>query len=204
MATIATPWEFIPESHTYVAGGRVVPSVTQVLDAVGLISYDHIPQAILDHKADVGTAAHAACHFLDEGELDWQTVDPEVEPYVRAWELFRNQTDFAHELVEHRGISEVDGMQFGFTLDRTGTFRGKPVLIEIKCTSNVELSWGPQTAAYAMAQAKLDGQRRFRMATHLKPNGTYALIPFSQVGDFQIFKAALAIETWKRRMHGHH
>jgi hypothetical protein len=197
----AAAFEFIEETHTYICEGRIVPSVTQVLDACGLVCYDHIPKAILDHKAEIGQAAHAACHYLDEGELEWESLDPEVEPYVRAWQKFRSEAPFQHELVEHRGIAQADGMTFGFTLDRTGTFDGRPVLLEIKCTANVEISWGPQTAAYELAQCKRDGIRRARIAVHLKPNETYSLLRFSEVQDYQIFKAALAIETWRKNKH---
>src|SRR5215471_902905 len=101
--------------HTYICEGRIVPSVTQVLNACGLVCYEGIPQAILDHKADIGRAAHAACHYLDEGELEWESLDPEVEPYVRAWQKFRGEAPFRHELVEHRGIAQADGMTFGYT-----------------------------------------------------------------------------------------
>ena len=50
---MATAFQFVPETHTYLLAGRVVPSVTQILERAGLVCYDHIPKAILDHKAEV-------------------------------------------------------------------------------------------------------------------------------------------------------
>lgn len=198
---MSTAFQFISETHQYIVGEagaeRVVPSVTQILNGVGLVNYDHVPRSILDHKAEVGTAAHAACWFADIDDLNWDTLDLEVEPYVRAWLKFRNETDFIPELIEHRGIASVGGLQYGYTLDRTGLFQGKPTLIEIKCTANVEVSWAPQTAAYEMARRADGDVARYRMAVHLRPNGNYGLVPFRDVSDYAIFKAALAVESWK-------
>lgn len=194
---MATEFTFVSEGHQYFnARGVRVLSVTQILNNVGLVNYDGIPQETLDHKAAIGTAAHAACHYFDESDLDMETLDPEVLPYVQAWERFRSETDFVPELIEHRGIATIDGIEYGFTLDRIGQFNGHPTLIEIKCTAGVEVSWGSQCAAYALAM-KAEYPKLFRLAVHLKPNATYSLVPLNDIRDYQIFRSALAIETYK-------
>lgn len=195
---MATDFIFVPETHAYLLDGKQVPSVTQVLNTVGMVCYEHIPKEVLDHKAQIGTAAHAACHYLDEGDLDASTLDAEVEPYVAAWQRFRRETDFMPELIEHRGVAKVDGMQYGYTLDRAGVLRGRACLIEIKCTAGVEMSWGPQLAAYEMALREQDHKTRQRVVVHLRPNRTYQLIPYSSVMDYQVFKWALGIVHWER------
>ena len=48
----------------------------------------------------------------------------------------------APEFIEYRGVSEVDGMKYGWTLDRTGLLFKRRSLCELKCTANVEPSWG--------------------------------------------------------------
>src|SRR5882672_9840353 len=167
-------FQFVPEEHAYIVNNVRVPSVTQILEAVGLVDYSHIPDSILDRKAEIGTAAHAACHYYDESDLNLETVADEVSPDVSAWMKFRAETGFKPELIEHRGIANVDGMEYGFTLDRIGMFRGRPHLIEIKCTAAVEIGWGPQTAAYEMAMRPTSKMALPRMAVHLKPNGNYS------------------------------
>ena len=197
MATACATFRFDEQTHSYFNGrGERVPSVTQILNAVGLVNYDGIPSAVLDHKAEIGKAAHSAAWFHDEGDLDWETLDPEVEPYVRGWEKFRNETNFSPELIEYRGIATVNCYEYGFTLDRIGKFNGHQTLLEIKCTANVEMSWGAQTAAYCMAMRDRY-PTLFRMAVHLRPNGTYSLVPLAGVNDYLIFQAALAIESYK-------
>ena len=65
---MSTQFTFVPEEHAYIQEGVQIPSVTQILNAVGLVDYSQIPEAILDHKAEIGTAAHAAAHYFDEGD----------------------------------------------------------------------------------------------------------------------------------------
>lgn len=201
----APQFEFIPEGHLYVAAGRVVPSVTQILNLVGIVDYSGIPSGVLIRKGEIGTAAHSATHYYDEGDLDLNSVGEESMPYVTAWMKFRSDTNFQPEFIEHRGIGEVDGMQYGFTLDRIGMFRGRRHLIDIKCTAAVEMSWGPQTAAYDLAMRPTTNAALPRLAVHLKPNGTYSLVELGDTKDYQIFKWALGLVHWmqlKGRQHG--
>jgi len=175
-----------------------VHSVTQILQGVGLVDYSSIPESILNHKADIGTAAHAAAHYYDEGDLNWATVHPEVEPYVRAWVSFRVNSDFQPRLIEQRGIATLRGMRYGYTLDREGILNGKDTLLEIKCTAGIEISWGPQLAAYEIALRQEGVSARKRVVVHLHKDGTFALIPYSDVNDYKVFEWALGVESWKR------
>jgi hypothetical protein len=193
---MSATFQFVPEEHAYIQNGIRVPSVTQILELVGIVDYSHIPDSILDRKAEIGTAAHAAAHYYDEGDLDLNSVGEEASPYVTAWMKFRAETNFKPDLIEYRGIANVDGMEYGYTLDRVGTFQGRPHLLEIKCTAAVEISWGPQTAAYELALRPTTKQALRRMAVHLKPNGNYSLIELGDTKDYQIFKWALGLVHW--------
>jgi hypothetical protein len=195
---MSTNFQFVPETHSYLQDGREIRSVTQILNDVGLVDYSHIPESVLDHKAEIGTAAHAAAHYFDEGDLDWNTVDSEVIPYLSAWTKFREEAEFSPRLIEQRGIATLRGMRYGYTLDREGTLNGKDTLLEIKCTAGVEISWGPQMAAYELALRAQDGRARQRVAVHLQKDGRYVLIPFNEVADYKVFEWALGIESWKR------
>jgi hypothetical protein len=194
---------FDPDEHAYYDEKmQRVPGTTSLLEAAGMVCYDGIPDAVLNRKAEIGTAAHAASFYYDEGDLDESTVDPVVLGYVNAWKRFRRESDFEPEFIEYRGVSEVDGMKYGWTLDRTGLLFKRRSLLELKCTANVEPSWGPQTSAYEMAVRRIGngaGPFRRRIAVWLKPNGTYRLISYSEVQDFQIFKLALSCHYMPRR-----
>jgi hypothetical protein len=191
-------FQFVAERHEYLQNGQRIPSVTQILEAVGLVDYSRIPDTILEHKAEIGTAAHAACHYYDEQDLVLESVAAEVLPYVRAWEAFRRESAFVPRLIEQRGVALLNGMKYGYTLDREGHWQGRDVLLEIKCTAGVELSWGPQLAAYETALRQIDGLRRQRIVVHLRPTGKYTLLTFDQIADYRVFEWALGLETWRR------
>lgn len=195
---MSATFQFVQDGHQYLQDGVRVPSVTQILQAAGLVDYSHIPESVLDHKAEIGTAAHAAAHFLDEGDLNWATVDGEVEPYVRGWEKFLGETGFVPRMIEQRGIATLRGMRFGYTLDREGILNGRDTLIELKCTAGIEVSWGPQTAAYETALRLQDGKARPRIVVHLHKDASYSLIPLNDLDDYKVFEWALGIESWKR------
>ena len=72
--------EFDAETHTYTRNGVKLPSVTQVLKAV-LPS----PYAIGEWYLTRGTATHYACELIDQGKLDWASVDEEILPRVKAY-----------------------------------------------------------------------------------------------------------------------
>ena len=190
---------FSEEQHEYRnAAGRVVLSVTQVLQGSGLVDYSGIDEDVLARKAEIGTAAHAAAHYLDEGDLDWSTVAPEVVGYVKAWERCKAETGLECTLIERQGIHVLNGMEYGYKLDRSVYFSSAEWLGELKCTANEEISWGPQTAAYELAARYLDGKVRKRVVFHLRKNGTYRLIPLNDAKDYQVFSMALFLEHWKQ------
>jgi hypothetical protein len=198
------PWEkipggyFDPMNHAYYDEDMIrVPGTTSLLEAAGLVCYQHIPAAILAHKAEIGTAAHAAAHYYDEGDLNESTVDDEVRPYVLregGWTTFRKETDFKPRLLEFRMIATIEGMKVGGTLDRTGPLARHETLLEIKCTANKEASWAPQTAMYEMILRQLEQRKSAfyrRVVVWLRPTGRYKLIPFEEIQDYQIAKLAL-------------
>jgi hypothetical protein len=94
---------FDPVAHKYrLPDGRLVPSVTQILGAVGVaVDFDllaglsHRVEQAIDLKRDVGRALHADAHSYDDDDLDWATVDPRVRPYLQAWATFRENTGLA-------------------------------------------------------------------------------------------------------------
>ena len=61
---------FDPDSHLYRVDGIIVPSVTQVLEDVGIVDYSRLPGSTREMALRRGSAVHAACHYDDEGDLD--------------------------------------------------------------------------------------------------------------------------------------
>ena len=200
---MATTVQFDPAIHRYTVDGREVPSVSQILRTAGLVGYDGIPEPILRRAAERGTAVHLACRYLDDDDLDPDSLDPELQPYVAAWHRFRMNT---HELEitqsEQMYVGELGGLQFGMTLDRLAKFGRQKTIIDIKCTSRIERHHAVQLAGYACglepsgSPAKRLGLYR-RLVVQLRKDATYALHDCDDPQDGEIFAAALRIAWWK-------
>ena len=184
---------FDQTTHTYTdeAGVRL-PSVTQILKGAGLVDYSMYAGA--EYAAARGTAVHIACQYWDEGDLDYDQLDPELIGYVDAWVRFREDSGFIPELIEHR-IS-CESPRYAGMLDRYGRVNSAEWLVDIK-TGTPHPATAIQTAAYAEALGKL-GQCK-RRAVYLRNNGMYSLEAHnSDVRDWGVFRAAYTTYQWKQ------
>lgn len=192
---------FRAEGHIYELNGRVVPSVTQTLTLAGLDDVSRIPARNLARAAAIGTAVHQACEFLDQDDLDLDSLDPLTVGYVLGYQRFKQETGFSPVTIERRGVAvdpEASGLAYGFCFDRIGILQdgqdqGREVLIDIKTASRKSASWAIQTAAYAEA-VEFEGER---YAVHVAKDGSYKLIPHQDAADFDTWHAALHLAHWK-------
>ena len=195
---------FDAPTHTYRWNGVVVPSVTQVLEDVGIIDYSYIPWGTREMALERGRFVHEATHLDDLGDLDEGALDEELLPYLMAWRRFRLDSGIVLDKVEERGYHP----QFGYagTLDRTGTVQGScgwgaavEVLLDIK-TSQAPAWARYQTAAYAAFYP--DPRRYRRMAVELHKDETYKIFEYDGKDwqkDFGVFCAALTTYKVKRQ-----
>lgn len=183
--------QFDPERHEYRVGGARWPSVTQVLDP--LLELDGIPRHLLEAAARFGTHVHQACHLLNQGVLDESSLDDALRPYVDAWKKFladAKATVVASELrVAHLQL------RYAGTLDAIVMWRGRRCLIDIKTSTQIPRTVGPQTAAYAQAL----GKKLYRYCVQLKADATYRTVPLRDPADWSIFLSALNIHHWRNK-----
>lgn len=175
MTTAAIPGlTFDPEPHIYRFDGEVIPSVTQLLEP--LISYAGVPGAILQHAAERGTAVHLATEYWDDGDLDEDSIDPEVLPYVQAWQRFRGESGFVVERSEMRLYSVRH--RYAGTVDCIGILGGRRVMVEKKTTALLHPATALQVVAYLKAHNEtVPAGHRIREAysVWLRRDGTYRL-----------------------------
>lgn len=132
--------EFIPETHTYLVDGVIVPSVTQIIRKVSGADYSAVPGAILNAKADYGTAVH-----------EWLQAYFEGNKLPKISELMKISTDQVPELLKNHKIQSKYTEQVVHYGDRmVGTFDmlanvdGKEALIDHKTTAKYDsdyLEW---------------------------------------------------------------
>ena len=71
---------FDEPSHTYTYDGTVVPSVTQVLTILN--DFSKVPWQVLQAAQERGRLVHKAGEYLLRGELDWSSIDSEIQSYL--------------------------------------------------------------------------------------------------------------------------
>lgn len=214
------PHDFDEEEHIFtnaVTKERIL-SVTQVLDSVDIVDYSGAPQAAMTRKSHLGKLAHRATEYIDSpnSELDWDTIDKRIKPYVVGWEEFCLDWDFEPRLTEYRGCVKLAQGAVGFIIDRVGLMDDRQygrttAIIEIKCTCKEEQSWPIQLAGYESCLLQLglrpEGAPVFtRAAVQLLPepvNGKfYKYFPYQDRMDRRVWEMALALTTWKL-LHGY-
>jgi hypothetical protein len=185
---------FNEERHEYTVDGVLRPSVTQALKDAGLIHTEwYTEEARLR-----GKAVHAACQFLDEDDLDWNSVLPEYRGYLAAWERFMHDSCYqisrdpeGRPLIEYR----LYHPRFGYcgTLDRQASIGSGDYLLDIK-TGGPEEWHGYQLAGYS--QCLSNPLARKRLTVHLQANGRYTTreYPLERFAyDWQVFAASVVI-----------
>lgn len=193
-------FRFDPERHLYLVQDRVVPSVTQVLHAAGLSAdYSAVAPEVLECKRTIGEYVHKATQYLDEGSLDLESIDPQIQPYLTAYQRFINDSGFRPQLIEHRLVGNINGMLCGGAVDREGTMAGKLWIIDLKCIEHLYPSFALQTAGYELLLPRpiTPPFRYTRAVLQLRSNGSYKLTSYEDSADFDIFRAALALTVWK-------
>jgi hypothetical protein len=188
---MASPATFQAAGHLYAHEGVIVPSVTQSLTLAGIDDVSRIPRHHLERAAAIGTAVHSACHFLDDDDLELDSLDPKIVGYVLAYQRFKQEHNFTPRVIEQRGVSiSPDGdLPYGFCLDRIGTIGGVELLLDLKTASRRQKWWSIQTAAYAQA-TNFNGPR---FELHLAKDGTYKFNRHPNAGDFRDWLGALIV-----------
>lgn len=179
----------LDENHIYhdAETGAVIPGVTSILRDAGLIDTAWFD----DYSRDRGTLIHQACALFDYNNLDESSLDPAIEPYVRAWMNFRKDTGFFPVDIEQ--IVFNPHYRYAGKYDVYGLLGKDGYLIDRK--SGASQPWSQlQTAAYAEC---IPGVNK-RAVIELDDAGKYRLIEHKDRNDIKVFLAALAVVTWKR------
>ena len=189
--------EFEAKSHVYRINGQPIPSVTQVLEDVGIIDYSYIPGNTREMALDRGRDVHLATAFDDEGDLD-EAGFPFM-PYVQAWRNFRAATGFEPDAIEQRGFNRDHN--FAGTIDRLGRMGdGTVAIIDLKC-GQAQKWVALQIGAYC---SFLPDPRVYRrLCVELHPNETFSVFEFKSSlwkHDFNLFLTALTVYRMKREL----
>jgi len=178
---------FDPEKHEYRSGGVRVPSVTQILHAEGFIDTTWFTE----HGRDRGRYVHKIIHWYITGDLDEDTIDPALRPYLDAWLRFTKDIGFVSEVVEKPFVSE--SYRFAGTPDHVGALNGHNAVLDVK-TGAIQPWTALQLAGYEIL-IKNPSIERFSL--QLTEDGKYKLAHHKDRQDRNIFLSALSCYYWK-------
>ncbi len=183
---------FDPEAHVYRMGGVRLPSVTQILEVLDLMS--GVPYEQMRAAGEFGTNVHHACHLLDTQQLDAKTLDPALRPYVESYARFLEDSQVV--VIASESIEWHPEYLYAGGLDRKVLFPRLtvPSILDIKTSAGVPAHVGPQTAAYRELERAHGRQTTpTRYCLHLKPGGGYKLHKLTLFSDFSVFTACRTV-----------
>lgn len=188
---------FDPGEHRYTVDSSPILSVTQVLEAANISDWSGVPDDILWAAQQRGTMVHRAAHYINQRNLDPETVDERIVGYVEGWKAFRRDHEFKvghsvrngknvihSELLVYRRITIDDkevvrrresDLEIIGQLDAEGTVKKNgAVMVDVKTGDPTE-AWAPQTATYVRAFSPKARYTHKRLVVQLKKDGTYKL-----------------------------
>lgn len=177
---------FNAEKHQYFLNGNPLPSVTQILSNLGFIDKNFFTE----YGRTRGKFVHLACELDDKNDLDEESLDSALLPYLKAWRSFKRDTGIKIEKIEEPNYSLI--YSFAGTPDRVCVQNRTKTIIDIK-SGTISAVTGLQLAAYDILEG---GTRSKRFAVQLMETGKYKLHTYADPQDRQIFISAVACWHW--------
>ena len=163
--------------------------------------YGNVKPEVLEKAAARGTAVHKAIELLNDNDLDWDSLHPEIAPRVGAYQQFVLDSGWRHlhaeqMLYSHRG--------FAGQMDEIGMLNKKRTLLDFKSSyEKDQAAWNVQTQAYLELWNENHPEVEINacFALWLNRNGEYELIDTNDREGWAMFEHALAIAKWREK-HG--
>lgn len=166
-----------------------LPHVTTILQNAGLVDTTWFQQYDLDR----GKALHTAAQFLDEGCLDFDTVDESIRGRLNQYMDFLDH--LCPEILAIEEQVEHPIYRYCGTLDRRVKLNGVEGILDLKGPS--QAPW--QAIQLSMYQQCFNRPMK-RWALHLSDE-KYNLIEHKDRKDWAVAKAAIVLAAWKEE-HG--
>jgi hypothetical protein len=176
-------------THTY---SNNLPSVTQILKSVGLIDTAFYTE---EGRAR-GSAVHLACEYFDQGDLDEDSLDPQIAGYLQGYK----------DWVAHYG-REFTWIELPMQ-DKTGIYVGtSDRILDRRPRQLWDIKTGPpqkwhkiQGAAYVNMMDDPFSYSRYGL--YLRSSGKWKVEEFPKteyMADLAIFQSALNIYYFKEQ-----
>lgn len=189
---------FDPGPHEYRYNGEVVPSVTQLL--APMESWNFLDDESLAWYAARGQAVHLATSLDDSGDLDEETIDPQIAPYLESWRALRRDATLEVLSTEEQVYHTL--FQVAGTLDRRMKIKGRHAVVDLKAGVKLN-SHGVQVAAYRKLwnfRNQPTEHVKDTYTCYLQNDGSQAkLVKWDDPLHDQMFIALCTQRTWRTR-----
>jgi hypothetical protein len=198
---------FDEQSHTYRVDGIIYPSVTQVLNATGIMSnFDMVQEKVLTNARNFGTAVHFGCELDDTDDIKKYHIDDAIMHCIQQWRKLKQNIlkTVSDEDPDETIIEKTFAASYGYAgkPDRVYAWVKSGLAVVIDLKTGVDAQGGDiQTAGYAelfKANSKIKFKKVRRFIVHLihdEPEGK--IEECKDRNDWNIFLSAL--NTYKYR-----
>lgn len=143
--------EFIEQTHQYLVGGVLVPSVSEILRFIFPNKYKDVPHRVLEEKALFGTHIHEAIEAYEKGKEPRLTDMERVtfNQYLRLKKEYQIKPITTEEIVHYED-------RFAGRLDMTAYVLDEESLIDAKTTEKLDremVEW--QLGFYQFGKGKI-------------------------------------------------
>ena len=161
------------------------PRVTEILHRAGLVDTTWYTE----EGRWRGSALHRAAQLLDEHDLDWASVPPEVLPRLRQYQRFLDEVKPEILAIEETVTNGL--LRYVGHLDRRVIIGGREGILDLKAPSRA--AWqGVQLAMYAGTFREPMARWSLHLSDHL-----WNLIEHKGRLDWDVAKAAITLAAWK-------
>jgi hypothetical protein len=183
--------EFNAERHEYKLDGVKIPSVSEILSP--LVDLSGVPGALLLHASQFGSVVHRTLELYDKNDLDMDSVDAPIMPYLSAWQNFLKESKC--EIIANEQILASEALRYAGTIDRVMNLWGSVSIVDIK-TGIVSKTEQFQVAAYEYLWNCNHPESKVTKRYSLHFKGDKAeLIPYTDKDDIRTFLALLQVRN---------
>lgn len=206
------------EPRGYLFNKKVHESVTGYIGAAGLgPDFSMVAKDRLERAQDRGTKVHQCCHYLNEGNLDFGSVDAAIIGYVKAYQKFLSECDIRPIVIEKKMVdtefirdSEGNPIGLGGTPDLICWLNGRRALVDYKTCAVLSKSVGLQLMGYKLLWEKKNPSFLIyeRYGLRLGADGKYKLQLYEDHEDHRAFidlvryvDAKKKRDNWAKKYH---
>lgn len=171
-------------------------SVTEILQVSGLgPNYSGIDPDVLDYAAGRGIALNVAIDLHEDGDLDEESLHPEIRPAFDCYREFKRLTGY--ERIEHQGEYVHPEWNYILHHDAVGWMGRRRVMLDWKFVASMDQAY----VSYQVRAGYRLGWNACRPKEQIQPEdcyglqftkgGTYKLRPLTHPHAEQVFLAAV-------------